>query len=58
MPDEQLFDHAMAKAAEIAQWPVNALREIKRSLRVHHMPAVDLAINTEQAGMERQAGSP
>jgi enoyl-CoA hydratase/carnithine racemase len=47
----------MKKAREIAQWPVNSLREIKRSLRIHHLPAIDTAIKAEQAGMERQAGS-
>jgi enoyl-CoA hydratase/carnithine racemase len=32
LPDADLFDHALAKAREIAQWPVNSLREIKRTL--------------------------
>ena len=58
VPDIELFDHAFAKAQEIAQWPVNALKEIKRSLRLHHLPAIDAAISEEQAGMMRQAGSP
>jgi len=58
LPDADLFDHAMAKAREIAQWPVNSLREIKRTLRMHHLPAIDAAIKAEQAGMQRQAGSP
>jgi enoyl-CoA hydratase/carnithine racemase len=58
LPDAELFDHAFAKAREIAQWPVNSLREIKRSLRLHHLPALDVAIKTEQAGMLRQVGSP
>ena len=58
LPDVDLFDYAFAKAQEIAQWPVNSLREIKRSLRLHHLDAIDKAINAEQAGMERQAGSP
>jgi enoyl-CoA hydratase/carnithine racemase len=58
LPDADLYDHAFAKAQEIAQWPVNALREIKRCLRLHHLPAIDAAIKIEQAGMERQAGSP
>jgi enoyl-CoA hydratase/carnithine racemase len=58
LPDADLFDHAFAKAQEIAQWPVNSLREIKRSLRLHHLPAIDAAINAEQAGMQRQGGSP
>ena len=30
LPDANLFEHALAKAQEIAQWPVNSLREIKR----------------------------
>ncbi len=58
LPDANLFEHALAKAREIAQWPVNALREIKRCLRLHHLPAIDAAIRAEQAAMERQAGSP
>ena len=58
LPDHDLFEHAYNKAREIAQWPVNSLREIKRSLRIHHLPALDTAISAEQAGMERQAGSP
>lgn len=58
VPDTELFDHAFSKASEIAQWPVNSLREIKRSLRMHHLPAIDAAIQEEQAGMARQAGSP
>ena len=58
LPDLDLFDYAFAKASEIAQWPVNSLQEIKRSLRLHHLPAIDAAINAEQAAMMRQAGSP
>ncbi len=58
LPDPDLFAHALARAQEIARWPVNSLREIKRSLRLHHLPAIDLAIRAEQAGMQRQAGSP
>jgi enoyl-CoA hydratase/carnithine racemase len=58
LPDVSLFDHALAKATEIAQWPVNSLREIKRTLRMHHLDSVDAAINAEQAAMMRQAGSP
>ena len=55
---EQLLGHAMDKAREIAQWPVNSLREIKRSLRMHHLPAIHSAIEAEQQAMARQAGSP
>ncbi len=58
LPEAELFEHALARAGEIAQWPVSALREIKRSLRQHHMPAIHAAFEAEQAGMARQAGSP
>jgi enoyl-CoA hydratase/carnithine racemase len=58
LPDASLFDHALARAQDIARWPVNSLREIKRCLRLHHLPAIDAAIDAEQAGMHRQAGSP
>jgi enoyl-CoA hydratase/carnithine racemase len=58
LPDADLLEYAMAKAREIAQWPVNALREIKRTLRMHHLGPIDAAIKAEQAGMQRQAGSP
>lgn len=58
VPDAQLFEHAAAKAAEIARWPVNALRETKRCLRLHHREAIAAAFAAERAGMERQAGSP
>lgn len=58
LPDADLFEHAFTKAQEIARWPVNSLREIKRSLRLHHLPAIDTAIRYEQEAMLRQAGSP
>ena len=58
LPDANLFNHALAKASEIAQWPINSLREIKRTLRMHHLDAIDAAINAEQEAMHRQAGSP
>jgi len=58
LADANLFKHALAKAGEIAQWPVNSLREIKRTLRMHHLEALDAAIKAEQTAMMRQAGSP
>ncbi len=58
LPDEQLLAHALERAAAIAQWPVSSLREIKRSLRMHHNSAIDAAFVAEQAAMARQAGSP
>lgn len=56
--DEALFDHALIKAQEIAQWPVNSLREIKRCLRLPHRANIDAAFEVEQEAMMRQAGSP
>lgn len=58
LPERELFQHALATAQEIAQWPVNSLREIKRSLRMHHLASIHAAFEAEQAGMARQAGSP
>ena len=57
LPDSNLFDHAMNKAREIAQWPVSSLREIKRCLRLHHTASIDAAFTAEQAAMSRQAMS-
>ncbi|KAA1193165.1 enoyl-CoA hydratase [Pseudohalioglobus sediminis] len=58
LPDEDVLAHAEARAREIAQWPVNSLREIKRTLRMHHLPAIKVAMQAEQEAMARQAGSP
>lgn len=58
LPDANLFEHALGKAREIAQWPVRSLREIKACLRLHHRAAIDAAFEAEQAGMARLAGSP
>ncbi len=57
LPDANLYEHAMNKAREIAQWPVSSLREIKRCLRMHHTAAIDAAFKAEQAAMARQAMS-
>ena len=43
-------------SGEIAQWPVNALREIKRTLRMHHLGPIDAAIKAEQAAQELYTG--
>lgn len=57
LADEELFEHALATAREIAQWPVNALREIKRCLRLPHRRAIEAAFAAEREAMQRQAGS-
>ena len=56
-PDEELLAVAMEKVAEIAQWPVNSLREIKATLRLPHRAHIDAALVAEDEGMARQAGS-
>lgn len=56
--DESLLQQAMDKAREIARWPVNSLRETKRCMKLVHREAIDAAFVAEQAGMDRQAGSP
>lgn len=55
--DEALLERALAKAATIARWPLNGLREIKRCLRLPHREAINAAFAAEQAAMARQAGS-
>ena len=57
LPDTSLIEHALNKANEIAQWPVNSLKEIKACLRLPHKAAIDAAFEFEQSAMERQAGS-
>jgi enoyl-CoA hydratase/carnithine racemase len=56
--DEELLGTALAKASEISQWPVNALKEIKATLRLPHKAHIEAAFIAESAAMERQAGSP
>lgn len=56
--DDKLLDHALAKAREIAQWPISSLVETKRLMRRVHLEAVHAANNIEQEAMMRLAGSP
>ncbi len=56
--DSELFERAMEKAREIAQWPVGSLRETKRTLRLAHQAAIQAALGAESEAMMRQAGSP
>jgi enoyl-CoA hydratase/carnithine racemase len=58
LPDDQLLDAALAKAREMAQWPVSALREIKRTLMVAHRAGIEAARACEDDGMAKLAGSP
>lgn len=56
--DDSLLQEAMEKAAEMAQWPVNSLRETKRCMKVAHQAGIAAAFDAEHEGMEKQAGSP
>lgn len=56
-PDADLLPKTLEKAAEMAQWPRNALRETKRTLMATHSAAIEQAREREMAGMMRQVGS-
>jgi enoyl-CoA hydratase/carnithine racemase len=56
--DDALLPSTLEKAAEMAQWPRNALRETKRTLMETHATAINQAREREMAGMMRQVGSP
>jgi len=56
--DEALLPAALEKAAEIAQWPVNALRETKRCMQTMHRSGIQAALAAEHDAMTRQGGSP
>ncbi len=57
-PDADLLPAALAKAAEMAQWPVRSLQETKRCLRLAHVAGIKAAVEAEMAGMQKLAGSP
>lgn len=56
--DAELLERALEKAHEMAQWPVNSLRETKRTLRAGHAHGIEVAMKVESEAMLRQAGSP
>lgn len=58
VPDQDLLDHTLSRAREMAQWPVSALRETKRLLRRHHGQELELALQAEEASMAELAGKP
>ncbi len=57
-PDEELLSATMAKAREIAQWPVSALVGIKQTLQVANHSGIEAARRAEDDGMVKYAGSP
>ena len=58
LPDAEVLDAMLSKAREMAQWPVSALQGIKQTLMVANRDGVRAALEAEQAGMMRLAGSP
>lgn len=57
-PDDVLVDETLAKAREIAQWPVSALRGIKQTMQVAHHAGIAAARAVEDETMAKLAGSP
>jgi enoyl-CoA hydratase/carnithine racemase len=57
-PDDEVLEATLAKARQIAQWPVSALRGIKRTLMQAHQAGIQAALQIEDEEMKRQAGSP
>jgi len=57
-PDDALQGATLAKAAEIAQYPVSALQATKRTLLAAREAGIRIADEAETAGMAAQAGSP
>jgi enoyl-CoA hydratase/carnithine racemase len=57
-PDHELLQKAQEKAREMAQWPLSALREIKRCLKLPHEAGIKAALAAEREGMRKLAGSP
>jgi enoyl-CoA hydratase/carnithine racemase len=58
LPDDAVLDATLARAREIAQWPVSALVEIKRTLQLAHRDRIEAALRAEDEAMTRLAGSP
>jgi enoyl-CoA hydratase/carnithine racemase len=57
-PDDRVLDEALAKAREIAQWPVSSLRAIKQTLQAAHRAGIEAARKLEDELMMQLAGSP
>jgi enoyl-CoA hydratase/carnithine racemase len=57
-PNDRVLDETLAKAREIAQWPVSSLRGIKQTLQVAHRAGIEAARQIEDEAMRKLAGSP
>ncbi len=58
LPGEQVLSTALEKAREIAQWPVDSLVEIKRTMKAMHRERIAEARQLEMQGFEKLMGSP
>jgi len=58
LPDDDLLETMLAKAREMARWPVSSLQAIKQTLMVANRPQIRAALEAEEAAMARLAGSP
>ncbi len=58
LPDAELLDATLAKAREIARWPVSSLRAIKQTLQAAHRGGIEAARAIEDELMMKLAGSP
>lgn len=56
--DDELLPAALAKAAEIAQWPLVSLRETKRCLKAAHKNGIETAIRIEHEAMDKLSNTP
>ena len=57
-PDDEVLGATLERAREISQWPVSALRGIKRTLMQAHRAGIEAALAIEDEEMRRQAGTP
>jgi enoyl-CoA hydratase/carnithine racemase len=57
-PDAEMLDATLARARDIAKWPVGSLQATKRTLLAARKAKVELALRAEDEGMRKQAGSP
>lgn len=58
LPDDVLLERATDKAREIAQWPVDSLVEIKRTMKAMHEDRIALARTLEIRGFAKLMGGP
>ena len=58
LPDAELLDAALARAREMARWPVSALQATKQALLRSRAAGVRAALETEAELMAQLAGSP